>query len=1187
MQSHMLRNTILLILLATASHAVHAQRQLCDLAHGYYHQERYVEAYEAFTKYFATLPREQTYTEEYMNDSKVYHKTIAKLNALREHIFEEAEKMARKGQSAKADSLYCAYLTLCVTKESRETYDYSTALTQNALLKHREGHTDECLRQLQQVVELRDSIPNISRAHTGETHNLIATIEFQRGHYDEAIAACQKAADTYRKYYGAKNESYGTALANMSTYYITRNGPGDRQRAIELGERAIKILPRSHTAYANAISNLVASYSVDGNMAKVQKYTKLARKAMQKAEQGSVDYALMLGSQANQQAQAGNYAQALEYAREAIAIFESTQQTSDLNYARVLSNTATLEKRLEHYKSAIALWEKAAQVYSTIEGENSMGYLDCISEISAVHARTGNLELAASIHDNLTPDVSEKAKKTDDRYAHSLTRRASIMATDGNYQQAIELQRQALPIFRLRKDVADEAKTLNDLSNYLYHAGQLQQAIDTCLLALKLYDTVTGHAEDRALALNSLSIYYYMSQRVADALSTSRQAVELYEQSGNTRSSHFAKVLTNQALFESRSGDLDRAVQISTRADSLQRSILGDLHPDNVILRFNLANYYIKQARTDTAQHLFREALHLQMQHVRSNFSHLTTRGRELYWGTKSFIFRAAPYMACLMEENDSALADAYDALLFTKGLLLNSEVDFRNLLARTASPKLQQTYAELTSIHQQIESAYRNPTEENIAQIPGLTKRATRLERDLIRGCKQYGDFTAAMNITHDQVRRALAPDDAAIEFFDIESNGTERMYWALVARKDWGTPRLVRLFSNRELDAMSFHGSSLTQALTDRDGIRSVFEDPRVGQLVWGNLMPVLEGVRSIWFSPSGMFYHLGIEYLRYADKNISDLYDLHRVSSTKLLLLPEETSSGISQAAVFGGLDYDASPDNLQAAIQQLSELHHDYVSEYMAAAQDDADKSEDMAMADLRTLSGFMRDNRGSVGRLPGTKIEASMIGECLMMNDVDTEMYMDALGTEEAFKQLSGRGVALLHIATHGFALSEDAVKQNHDAIDYLNVSQDEAAQADNSLCYSGLLMSGANNVLLGRAMPNGLENGVLTAREIAQLDFRGLSLAVLSACQTGLGELKEDGVFGLQRGFKKAGARTLLMSLWSVDDEATQVMMSHFYRALVSGQNRRQAFHTAQTALRSTPRFASPFYWASFVMLDD
>lgn len=1181
------RITLLILLLAGLCPALYAQRQLCDLAHGYYSQERYVEAYKAFEKYFATLPKEQSYTERYMNDSKVYHKTIAKLNALREHVFEEAERMVRKGQSAKADSLYCIYLTLCVTKESRETYDYTTALTQDALVKHREGRTDECLRQLQRVVELRDSIPNISRSHTGETQNLIATIECQRGHYDEAIAACQKEAEIFLKYYGKKNEYYGTALANMATYYISRNAPGDRLLAIELGERAIKILPRSNVAYVNAINNLVVSYSVVGDMTKAQKYTKLALKSMKKVEQGSVDYASILSNQALSLAQAGNYTQALEYAREAIVIFESTQQTSDLNYARLLSNTATLEKRLEHYKSAIGLWEKAAQVYRTIEGENSMGYLDCISEISAVHARTGNLELATSIHDNLTLNISEKAQKTDDRYAHSLTRRASIMATDGNFQQAIELQRQALPIFRLRKDVADEAKTLNDLSNYLYHAGQLQQAIDTCLLALKLYDTIAGHTEDRALALNSLSIYYYMNERLDDALATSRQAVELYERSGNTRSSHFAKVLTNHALFESRRGDLDRAVQISTRADSLQRSILGDLHPDNVTLRFNLANYYIRQSRTDTAQHLFREALRLQMQHVRSNFSHLTTRGRELYWGTKSFIFRAAPYMACLMEENDSALADAYDALLFTKGLLLNSEVDFRNLLARTASPKLQQTYADLNAIHQQIESAYRNPTEDNMAQIPALTKRATRLERDLIRGCKQYGDFTAAMNITYDQVRQTLGPDDAAIEFFDIESNGTERMYWALVARKDWGTPRLVRLFSNRELDAMTFNGSLLTQALTDRDGIRSVFEDPRVGQLVWGNLVPVLEGVRSIWFSPSGIFYHLGIEYLRYADKNISDLYALHRVSSTKLLLLSEEASSGISQAAVFGGLDYDASPNDLQAAIRQLSELHHDYVSEYIAAAQDDADKSEDIAMADLRTLSGFMRDNRGSVGRLPGTETEASMIGECLMMNDVDTEMYMDALGTEEAFKQLSGRGVSLLHIATHGFALSEDVVRQNHDAIDYLNVSQDEAIQADNSLCYSGLLMSGANNVLLGHAMPDGLENGVLTAREIAQLDLRGLSLAVLSACQTGLGELKEDGVFGLQRGFKKAGARTLLMSLWSVDDAATQVMMSHFYRALVSGQDRLQAFHTAQAALRSTPHFASPFYWASFVMLDD
>ena len=139
---------------------------------------------------------------------------------------------------------------------------------------------------------------------------------------------------------------------------------------------------------------------------------------------------------------------------------------------------------------------------------------------------------------------------------------------------------------------------------------------------------------------------------------------------------------------------------------------------------------------------------------------------------------------------------------------------------------------------------------------------------------------------------------------------------------------------------------------------------------------------------------------------------------------------------------------------------------------------------------------------------------------------------------------------------------------------------------DRTMDYSGLFMAGANTVLRGRRLPENVENGILNAREISQLDLRGLDLVVLSACQTGKGELKEDGVYGLQRAFKKAGAKTLLMSLWSVSDAATQQMMSSFYQALAAGQSRFDAFATAQQAVRDAG-YAAPFYWASFVMLDD
>ena len=152
---------------------------------------------------------------------------------------------------------------------------------------------------------------------------------------------------------------------------------------------------------------------------------------------------------------------------------------------------------------------------------------------------------------------------------------------------------------------------------------------------------------------------------------------------------------------------------------------------------------------------------------------------------------------------------------------------------------------------------------------------------------------------------------------------------------------------------------------------------------------------------------------------------------------------------------------------------------------------------------------------------------------------------------------------------------------------YLGLNGESGHEADNSLCYAGLLMAGANNTLKHTVKMENMENGILTAREIASMNLCDLQLVVLSACQTGLGQLRDDGVFGLQRGFKKAGARTLLMSLWSVDDIATQTMMTAFYEELANGSSRRKAFHKAQNRMRADSRFSDPIYWASFIMLDD
>ena len=119
----------------------------------------------------------------------------------------------------------------------------------------------------------------------------------------------------------------------------------------------------------------------------------------------------------------------------------------------------------------------------------------------------------------------------------------------------------------------------------------------------------------------------------------------------------------------------------------------------------------------------------------------------------------------------------------------------------------------------------------------------------------------------------------------------------------------------------------------------------------------------------------------------------------------------------------------------------------------------------------------------------------------------------------------------------------------------------------------------------GGKLPDKLEDGVLTANEKAQTDLSKTDLVVLSACQTGVGDIREDGVFGIQRGFKKAGAKSLLMSLWSVSDEATDLMMTKFYENLMAGKSKLQAFVAAQESLRNG-KYAAPYFWASFILLD-
>ena len=1144
-------------------------------------EKLFPEAYQKLHKYVTGASEEEKANSTYSDTYKLYSKSKGEIGLILEELYKAATKAQKKGQMEEAEKLFHEYITCSVTPESKTTFEYTVALTQEALSLSKAGQIDRAMKLLEEVQQTRMRLPNASKYHAAETLNLKASFLSQQGHDDEALEACTQALTLYEEKYGKKNEYYGMTLLNMASIYSSRNGPGDRSTAVSLGEKAITILPKGKPAYAQALSSLAVSYALVGDELKAQQIAKDAQKRARQIGEGSLNYATMLSNQGLRLARTGNYEQALEYTRQALAVYEHEGEDKSLNYARLLSNMASYMKQSERYEESITLWKRAIPIYKHFEGEAGSNYVNCMSEISSAMTRIGETEKASDINEELRQTISNQTRKGDVRFAQSLVKRAGVLASEGNYGQSIPLLEEALETFRVRKEKQEEAKILKDLSAYLFHSGQLKEAIDTCQTAIDIYVQTECRTIDYALALNSMSIYQNSNGQKDKAWALGNEAMNVCRQIADTMNTHYAKILSNLALYEAGKGNLQLALDYSIRAEDIIVDLLGKDYPESVTIKFNQATFLTGLGNKAEAQRVFHSALTTQMRLVRSNFSHLTTRGRELYWGAKKNIFHASPYMAYMLNESDSARIDGYNSQLFTKGLLLNSEVDFRNLLVQTKDKDLQGTYDKLVAIHQQMDNIWRSPHGDGVDNIPQLMDEALQLERKLIRGCKEYGDFTEAMSISYEQVCHSLPSNGAAIEFMDINTDDGDRAYLALVGKHGWNAPKLIYLFSEQDLTDLFHSEKSFFDMQKTREGINSIYDNSELGSLVWDKIIPSLDGVTDIFFSPSGMLYQLGIEYLKLGDCAACDKFTFHRLSSTKMLIgRQDKRLKSISEAVIYGGLNYDATPTELQTAISRLHNKPKDYLQEFTET------NIADLAIAEERTIRELLREDRGRATPLPGTLIEAEKIGECLMQKDIDTRMLLGSDGTEDSFKSLSGKSTPIIHIATHGFSMHEEDVLGSKNLMTYLDVAQDNAAHADNSLCYSGLLFSGANNVLNGKQMPSELENGILTAREIASLDLRGTELVVLSACQTGLGELKEDGVFGLQRGFKKAGCKTLLMSLWNVDDDATRIMMTNFYTALSDGNTRQQALQIAREQVKASG-YKEPFYWASFILLDD
>ena len=423
----------------------------------------------------------------------------------------------------------------------------------------------------------------------------------------------------------------------------------------------------------------------------------------------------------------------------------------------------------------------------------------------------------------------------------------------------------------------------------------------------------------------------------------------------------------------------------------------------------------------------------------------------------------------------------------------------------------------------------------------------------------KMYQDKLSLNIASWEDIQESLTNAQAAVEILRYDYcqpvNPVESTYYvATIVTKDSEIPQYVYLFEESEL-------TSLINS-SNKDNVYDYNRNGRqLSEMIWSKLLPYIGDAQTIYFSPDGMLCQLAVEALPLsADSVYADAYNIVRCSSTKYILQQRQENQPTS-VDLFGGIQYDMTPVEM--------------TSQSNAIAMRDAYRGE---MPDSLT--------RGHYGELAGAKEEVYSILQLLNKANIDGRLYIGSNASEEAFKALSGSHPNVLHIATHGFFWPQEEAERK----DYFMASfmaNNKVSRYVSSMERAGLLFAGANVAMTGHRdeLPSNVEDGVLSAQEISTMDLYGTDLVVLSACETGQGDLEGDGVYGLQRAFKLAGVQTIIMSLWKVNDAATQMLMTEFYSHwIVNKMSKRKAFETAREKVRA--KYPEPSCWAGFIMLD-
>jgi CHAT domain-containing protein len=933
----------------------------------------------------------------------------------------------------------------------------------------------------------------------------------------------------------------------------------------------------------------------------------------------------------------GDFEAGTKYLESRVAAYETGKIKMDSNFSFFTSELSNMYYQINDFDKTLILAQKTCKIDKSVFGEKSLHYITSLVNLGETNRTIGNLGAASAIFAQ-ADSLCKSIKFSDSLVYFQLIKSEGLLYSDlGQISKAIEFMTKAL-IFNermnnaslettlgnlavLTKEIGDYAKaenyynrtleieknlygdqhpsyafTLNNLAVFYSELGDYEQAERVLNKAIEIFNANKGMFEiDKATSLLSLSTIYSSKNELDKArqyadeaysiinqalahesklhFTTLAQLANIEDLSGNTPKAkslylQAINILTkinpehytlpvyyiNLADIYSTEKSLDSAAFWLKKGLSISKSSLRRIHPYQIGCQSGLATVLGTQGKLDEAKALFETSQKQIKETLVANFGFLTENQqsdffKELYLDyTRYLTFVSANY-----KKHPDLIDQAFDMQLFIKGLMLNSSKSLKNKVSKNA--ELLAMYEQWVAYKEMIAKSIVSGKKSTIPNVDSLVSLSNELEKKLIKSSGAFEQYISKMgNLGFKQVQSKLNPNEAFVALIRFPVSETKSsdsiIYFALVLTSETKQhPLLVVLPDGNNLDGGYY--SEYIEKIRQGRNIDAQYEDQESYNRYWKPIEKLVSGKKNIYLLPDGTYHLINIGALQDSKNSyLIDKHDFIILSSINDFKSGSiNNPKGIHKAMLFG-------------------------------------DPTFNLGNPSQPSVPGSgSRNSSIELGSLPGTRIEVELIESLFKEHQWNAKAFTGINASESNLKIKSSPNVLL--ISTHGFygggqQLAESQTTGTRQA----NANPKFAYSLIKPMLNSGLYLAGAQNSLNTSEKPLfGKDDGIVTSYEISSLSFDSLNLVVLSSCQSGLGKVNPEGVYGLQRAFREAGADNVLISLWDIDDNASQLFIRKFMEHYLKGENVRLALKEAQLYFRNQTVYKHPYYWASFICI--